>query len=438
MVKSFAVPFKWIILHILLAFLAVYLPVSAKLWCIFTFFGGFYLIVKNKNQHEEAILSCAYFVALEVLLRICNAQVLGYEMAKYAIVIFLLLGNMFKQRAKSNQIWLIAIALLIPSILITKHFESARFSTSGIISLLFAAYYFQGKVVDRYFFLKLMSVILLPIISMAIIITLKTPDYSTIEFTANSNAEMSGGLAPIHVSTCLSIGLLIAIMLTLLNQSVFSIKWIDYAVIFLLLFRVIFTFARSGLFALIISLSGFLLCYMASRGIKKHKSIFRAIIIGFVGVIAWITIANITGGMSINRYTGRDTYGERSEDVTTGRGDLFEQDIDIFLHNPVLGVGAGNVAEYRISHYGRPHTSHTEYSRLLAEHGLFGAIVLLILIIEPIKHFRITKGWTRLFFIAFVLFTLTNIIPGSTRTALPMFIYGLAFIRIKEDYSPYE
>ena len=152
--------------------------------------------------------------------------------------------------------------------------------------------------------------------------------------------------------------------------------------------------------------------------------------------MAWENIDSITGGMSTNRFTGKDTLGEQKEDVTTGRTALLEQDMTFFIENPVLGVGAGNIADLRLAHYGLPHTSHTEYSRLLAEHGLLGLIVIIIIFSQFFNQVKRTRGWSKMFLATFGTFALFSMIPAATRVALPLFLFGLGFLQIREeDYS---
>lgn len=434
MQREFQISLKWILAHIAFAFLSVYVPMFPLVWGLAAMLIGSVYIIKNKNRNNEAAEVTAYIAGLEIIQRMQNAM-LGYEMAKYSVIGFLLLGMALEQRViPRNKTWITALLLLVPSMFLADSFEGIRFSASGIIALLLAAYYFQGRYLSKDDYYKLLSFIILPIISAAVVVTLKTPDYSAITFTAESMAVMSGGYGPIHVSTILSIGLLILIIFMMIGESLFKNKWLNYLVIFLMAFRVIFTFARSGLLSLILSLTCVFLCFTNDHHFKKNKSIISLVIVGIVFLIAWSSIDSITGGMSKNRFTGRNDDGDKKEDVTTGRSELNKQDLEIFSQYPIAGIGVGNVAEYRITHYGLPHTSHMEYTRLLAEHGLFGLFVVLILIIEPLKHYKTTRGYTRLFFVAFVVFTLTNMIPAATRTAMPMFLYGLAFTRIKEDY----
>lgn len=427
----------------ILAFVCVRFPSMAMVWGLVALVASIFMIYRCKNAHDEAGLCAAYYAALEMVLRVSQISI-GYEIAKYAVMLFLIIGMSVENGGgyKKNSAWIIAIILLLPSMLIAdkldaEHFEHVRFSVSGIMVLLLSAYYYQGRSIGRLTYIKQLSYILLPILSLAVIVTLKTPDYADVTFTAESNAEMSGGVAPIHVSNILSIGALILIIFILLKQNVFKWTSLSYVILFLFAFRIIFTFARSGLFAMAIALVTFFVLFIKNekrRGDKKKY--ISVILLGLVFFVAWENIDSITGGMSTNRFTGKDTLGEQKEDVTTGRTALLEQDMTFFIENPVLGVGAGNIADLRLAHYGLPHTSHTEYSRLLAEHGLLGLIVIIIIFSQFFNQVKRTRGWSKMFLATFGTFALFSMIPAATRVALPLFLFGLGFLQIREeDYS---
>ena len=56
-------------------------------------------------------------------------------------------------------------------------------------------------------------------------------------------------------------------------------------------------------------------------------------------------------------------------------------DLDIFYDNLFIGVGPGQANILREKYgFGKKVAAHTEFSRMLAEHGILGLISLLILI----------------------------------------------------------
>ena len=78
---------------------------------------------------------------------------------------------------------------------------------------------------------------------------------------------------------------------------------------------------------------------------------------------------------------------------------------------------------------GMPAHSHSEYTRLLAEHGAFGLLALLILLIAPLfQIFKLPASHRPLpmAIFVFVLFTLSH---SAMRLAIPGFFYGLCLIQ---------
>jgi O-antigen ligase len=61
--------------------------------------------------------------------------------------------------------------------------------------------------------------------------------------------------------------------------------------------------------------------------------------------------------------------------------------MDYVLDHPFVGVGVGRAKEERIEATGDVVASHSEVSRLLAEHGMLGILSLLILGITPLVLF---------------------------------------------------
>jgi hypothetical protein len=105
-------------------------------------------------------------------------------------------------------------------------------------------------------------------------------------------------------------------------------------------------------------------------------------------------------------------------------------DLELWRENPIFGVGPGMGMLYRVSML-KWVASHTEYSRLLAEHGVFGLMALLLLIVMAVRSIRRGNsilgkamaasmiGWAFLFMM----------IDGM-RLAAPAFAFGLSFATI--------
>ena len=73
MTDEYKIPMMWVIAHVLLAFLAVFVSGFAKIWCIAALVLGFIYTAKNRNRNNEAATSAAYFPALR-LFCVCRMQ----------------------------------------------------------------------------------------------------------------------------------------------------------------------------------------------------------------------------------------------------------------------------------------------------------------------------------------------------------------------------
>ena len=134
------------------------------------------------------------------------------------------------------------------------------------------------------------------------------------------------------------------------------------------------------------------------------------------------------------RYANKDHLGRDKKDITTGRGELFEKEIDGFITNPFFGIGSSRAKDRRIEEEGQGVTSHNEISRTLAEHGMLGVVILIILIFKPLD-FR-SRNKENYFFYAFLCFWFATINHSSMRIAAPAFIYALALLNVTNEKRP--
>lgn len=414
--------------------------IVAKLWGAVPLILGSYYIVKNQNRDNEAVYWATYYGALEVLLRVTGGTI-GYEMGKYSLIYFLTLGLFLNHGKGKKNIWILFIILLLPGLILTdwstkNMSELVRFTISGPILIAVSAYYFIGKEFGWDDYKKILRNILLPILALSIVLILETPDLSTINFRSQSNFATSGGFGPVHVSSILGLGLLILLVNILLKRVILQYWWIDIIIWLLVLYRALLTFSRSGVYAAAAVGLLIILSLFSEKQLRQQtQKYFIWLIFAFVLLaVIWNKVNTVTGGMAYNRYTGRNSAGVKLQDISTNRTLLIKQEVELFSQNPLFGIGVGMTPVVRKQLYNNPSSSHTEYTRLLAEHGILGVILLIILVSAPIKHYRETTGLTRLFFIIFAGYSLIIMLPASTRTALPLFIYGLSFVKIIEDH----
>src|SRR5690606_12199541 len=117
-----------------------------------------------------------------------------------------------------------------------------------------------------------------------------------------------------------------------------------------------------------------------------------SIIVGvFLGSFVWAYISVQTGGMIDKRYANQNASGVEKESVLTGRETLMETEFQMFLDNPIFGVGVGKNREERIEMTGIVAASHSEVTRLLAEHGMLGVMALALLVCVPLYNYPLNR-----------------------------------------------
>ena len=87
---------------------------------------------------------------------------------------------------------------------------------------------------------------------------------------------------------------------------------------------------------------------------------------------------DFTGGSLSQRFSDLDT---------TGRLEVAQADLEAFRENVIVGTGVGESTAYHQRYLGYSVATHTEFTRLLAEHGLFGIVATAILIFMLAKRY---------------------------------------------------
>jgi hypothetical protein len=402
---------------------------------------GFFLYAIFKgftSPKEEAYLYAGFLGGMELLIRMADTP-LFHEFTKYAISLLLIIG-MIKRRENKTPVAIVIFGLLlIPSILMVEGgIDVTRKMISGNLSgpfcLVVASVYFYRRALLVSELRSLFLYILYPLAAMIGYLIVNTPDLSQVNFTTESNFATSVW-GPNQVSSILGMGILLIGISYLLKLRLYSVTT---SVIFLLflLFRGLLTFARGGMVAPLLVLSMVFIYFLWNS--RKYGLSFTRIgallvFFVFVGYATFSYTNSLTGDALYKRYSGEKEGREVTlDDYTSGRSLILLIDWQMFNDNLFLGVGPGMGKDKRAD-YGYPFAiaAHNEFSRLLAEHGIFGFIALLILIFFPVVMFyKYQMLSERILIISLVGFCFAFMSHSATRIALPSFFYGLAFIRV--------
>jgi uncharacterized membrane protein YdjX (TVP38/TMEM64 family) len=101
----------------------------------------------------------------------------------------------------------------------------------------------------------------------------------------------------------------------------------------------------------------------------------------------------------------------------------------------------GQSPYYHIPYFGYLKNTHTEYSRLLAEHGIFGAAVIVLLFsLALVRVFRRGSPLAGGITMGFTVWGLLYMMHSATRMVAPSFAIGLAAARFlpEEDEPKYD
>jgi hypothetical protein len=365
---------------------------------------------------------------------------LSYEASKYLVILFVTMGMFFKGISGKAYPYFIYLILLVPAVIVASitlsfdaHFRTnIAFVLSGPVALGVAALFCYNRKITIAQIHQIILYILLPCISTTTYLFLYNPSIKdTLSGTA-SNSAASGGFGPNQVATILGLGMFTITVRIFMKSPTLVLKIFNLVILGAMSFRAIVTFSRGGIFAAIIVIAAFLwLLYWQSGFKQKQQIIGTFILLSIAAVITWMISSNQTYGLIDKRYANQDALGREKRDISTGRLDLFMEEIEGFLSSPFFGIGASRVKDIRVERNGRHLPSHNEIGRLLSEHGFLGIIILLILIIKPLDFRAGNKR--NVFFYAFLAFWFATINHSGMRIAAPSFLYALALLNVVHD-----
>jgi O-antigen ligase len=131
----------------------------------------------------------------------------------------------------------------------------------------------------------------------------------------------------------------------------------------------------------------------------------------------------------LDRFTQGALAARYKNTQLTNRDHLAAADLEIWLENPVLGVGTGQAAFHRGQILDvEMVASHTEFARLLAEHGIFGIAAGLLLFFMAWSNLRRARSVAAKATVAAALAWAFLFMAGSgMRLVAPSFMFGLSF-----------
>ena len=395
-----------------------------------TAFVGIFLVLTTR-QISTVVCVCAYIAGAEVMWRISRAQVF-WEFGKYSTALIFLLAIVRFARTKHIAIPLTFFLLLIPSAVLTcigldmsDAKERISFNLSGPFSLAVCACFFLGLRLTRQQHLRLLTALIGPLLGLSFLVLYCTATATTLEFAANArgvNMTTSGGFGPNQVSAMLGLGTVLAFLVVVNQTTTLKLKGLMFCAMLLFATQSALTFSRTGVY-----LAGGTIVLGSVFLWRDRQMRFKlGLVLAFSVLMATLFLIPF-----LNHFTG-GVFSERFKDTDpTGRDLILKADLYTFVHHPLFGVGIGMAATYRQIYFSRAIEAHTEFSRLLAEHGVFGLFALILLLWMAWTALRQAQtpgakaivatvvGWSFLF-----------MATSGMRLVAPSFLFGLAFARI--------
>lgn len=440
----------WLAFHVALGLGCVYSKWPIIIWFyvfLLSFFFSFFT-TKRSSIQNNLIYVLAYSLTIEVLARGVGAtpfipDQLGKYMGVFVFGFGLALGGPIKKVSLYGSFLLL---LSLPALAIAPDYSRKQivFNYFGPLSLYLGVIFCSKQIMTFKEMKQLMRILVYPIISLAFFTIFKAAQFEKIEYGLTANFESSGGSISNQVSTLFGLGICLITLMLLTGQQLFKFKILDVSFILLFAIRGLLTFSRGGMISALIAILAVVLFPKAKAAWQDNEVTLRRVklapvLLGALLLIgAFIAINAYTNNYLLYRYQGKTERSLRTgfqntenlNQITSGRMDVFYSDLNMFVANPAIGVGVGQSALLREEYDGPPgHAAHLELSRLLAEHGIPGMIIVIMMFIVP--FFRAAaepNNYRKVFILVMLIMGLSVTFHSAMRTMITPLLFAFAFI----------
>lgn len=414
--------------HVPLALLMHTTPQIATIHALLAFLVGLRWALVRSHLRQVAYVG-AYITGAEVLWRMTGANI-PWEFGKYATGGLFVIALMRNNRFKIPLLPLLYFVMLLPAIIpttlqeyltldIVRQFISANLS--GPFALMACAWFFSQVTFTSEQFERLIIAIVAPSIGIGIITLFSTVTSDDLIWGSHSNFTTSGGFGPNQVSGALGLGALMAFLFLFNSKANNWIKLMMFGVMSFLAAQSALTFSRGGLFGAL-GAAVVAVFYFSRDKRARQRVLFIVALTVLVG--AFVVLPRL------DSFTGGALSARFESTTTTGRTDIVESDLRMWDENPVFGVGVG-MSYFRKEGW---KAAHTEFSRLLAEHGIFGLVALVCLLVAGLG--RLLKSGTpkgKAITSSMVVWSFLFMLDKAMRLVAPSFTFGLVFATLQSE-----
>ncbi len=421
----------WLIVFLLLVHIPIALLMRqsvalATLHALATFGVGLFFLAVDQKPYRLIYFS-GYITGAELLWRMTQASIF-WESGKYAIIVLLGLALLKANRlAKADPRPLFYLALLVPSVALLPSFdrESIAFNMSGPVSLAVATMFFSTIRLSQRHLDNLFLAILAPIVGTAFLATYGTVTAEAIWFGHASNFATSAGIGPNQMSSVLGLGALVAFLYGIRASHSWLLRISLLGCSLWMLAQAVLTFSRGGVYTTLGAVAVAVFFLIGDNRTRTRLAIAAVALIALSYVVLLPAIDAFTHGAMSERFADFDTA---KRDV------LVLSDIQTFLENPLGGVGPGQSMASHEEDMGTASRAHTEFSRMLSEHGILGAIALIILLlIIGQRVFARAPLIQKAYILSFTAWAILFMSHSAMRLVAPSLLFGLGSISIEES-----
>lgn len=389
---------------------------------------GLYCALQKKIRLELVALSISYIVGAEVLWRMAQIPIF-WEFGKYSSSAIAIIAMVRRGHFSIPKIPLAYFLALLPACVIT-FVEFSLVEARGIISsilsgpflLLICCWFFSNVKATPSQIQYSLFAIIIPLLSVAFATLFYTVTVEDLQFTDESNFATSGGFGPNQVSAMLGLGAFLSLfcLISFRNEGKHRVFLMLAAILFTA--QSVMTFSRGGIYNAV----GALMLVVLLEFRNPTRALRR-----LGPVIATVFLFLLIVFPILNNFTEGGLQARFEDSEPTHRVEIVGSDLLIFAEHPLFGAGVGIAYSDRERFLEFKAMSHTEFSRLISEHGMFGFFAILMLgvmIVENVQRQHSALGLAVVIGLTAwcVLFTLN----AGTRLAAPSFIWGIAFVTL--------
>lgn len=415
-------------LHLPLSIVLVSAPGVGILHPILVFAAGMYLALRKSEPHFKVALVVAYLVGVELLWRMTGVPVF-WEFGKYGSIAIMVVALIRRERFVFPKLPMLYFLLLVPACIVplvnvdlSRATSTLSFNMSGPLMLAVSCWFFYHVRIGPDQFRRMLVAMAVPIISIAAMTFYGTATAENLSFGSESNEATSGGFGANQVSAILGFGAFLCVMGFLQIRKSYGFRIFFGVTALVCAALCILTFSRGGIYnavggIIVLLIFGF---QHVATGLRR---------LGMAIVVAAVFILLVFP--SLNEFTGGALLSRLEDTGTTNRAEIAATDLEVFLENPFLGVGVGASMDYREKMLSKGAASHTEFARMLSEHGLFGVMALVVMLgIVGVNLFRPNSRPGRAIVAGLFAWSFLFMLSAGMRLAAPAFVIGLGFVAI--------